>query len=98
MALSTAELDYMIEQSPDVVAVTYGAQSCNGLLDSDTAELNAEGGFTLTVDDHVLTIRAAALTSLTMDSSITVAGTEYKIRDIGRALTDGTRRLVLVEA
>lgn len=101
MALSTDELDYMIAQAPDAVTITYGSpqQSTTGVLDRDTVQsINGEGGIEVVGDSLAVTIRAGTLTSLLMDSDISVGGTTYKIRDIGTVLTDGTRRITLAES
>jgi len=96
MALSTAELDFMIAESPDAVAVEFGDETTTGVLDTDVAEID-ESGLRVIGDAIVLTIRDGTLTSLNQDDTITVATVDYKIRDIGKKLTDGTRRLQLVE-
>lgn len=99
MALSTDELDYMIAESPDSAAITYSAQTGFGLLDRDTVQaIQADGALEILGDSIAVWVRDGKFTSLAMDATITVGGTSYTIRDIGTPLTDGMRKITLVES
>jgi hypothetical protein len=95
---TTTETDALLADAPGVV-VTYGSptQTTNGYFDKESAAINAAGGIEVIGGQLGVWIRDGSLTSLTQDSTITVDGTSYTIHDIGKASTDGLRRIALVE-
>lgn len=97
--ISAADLDFALQdfagsQSPNV---TYGAQSCYGDLKRATLEELIDSGLHRAGSHITLLIRDGALTGLVDESSITVNGAPFTIRDSGEALADGSRLLTLVD-
>lgn len=102
MSLSTDELDFMIRESPDAVVVEYGTpkQIVFGILDRNAVEAQADGdgGFTVVGRGTALAIRDGALSDLAQDAIIRIAGTNFRIRDVGTPTSEGTRQITVVAA
>lgn len=95
--IDTADaIDAALEEAGQ--AVTYGAQSCFGILDREPINGIVDDEVRVIEERITLNIRHDALNALANDMEITVGGVDFVIRDIGNQQLDGLRELTLVEA
>jgi hypothetical protein len=85
VAFGDADLNMMMA---DVfaVAITYGAQTTTGILDRGDNIVGGPDGAAYSIRTTTLSIQTGDLTSVTVDSAITVDSIAYEIADI--AVTD----------
>jgi hypothetical protein len=96
VTILTDDLATIFADTALTVPVESGLQSSRGFLKwEDVPEQDADGGYAL-VSRRVVLVATAAFTGLTVDSSITVAGSMYRIRDLRRAGTGDLLKVVLV--
>lgn len=97
IASLAADLDSVLQHAG--VAVTIGAVSSYGILKREASEVASDsGGIAVKGRRYTLRVREGTFSGLAQDASVTADGSSYKIRDIGTAMPDGSRTLILVEA
>ena len=81
MAFGDDDLSMMIA---DVfsVAASYGAQSCRGFFNDSEEIIGSSEGSAFAIRTRMFHIQTGDLTSVTVDSAITVDGTSYNITAI----------------
>lgn len=78
------------------VAITYGAQTARGIKDDAEELVAGEEGTTFSIRRRVVYIETGDLTSVSVDSAITVDGTSYNITAIEPVGDGKLTRLTLV--
>lgn len=66
-----------------------------GLFEKKQILGQADGGYEVTGRDVTVTIRDGTQGTTTVDDIATIGGIAYRVRDLGLALEDGTRVLML---
>lgn len=82
MSILAADLTAIFADTAISNAVVFGQQTCRGLLRSDDGPATDHAGGLVLTHQQTLTIRAGALTGLAEDSTITVDGTSYRVRQL----------------
>lgn len=93
---SAADIDYALKDAG--VAVTIGATSGFGVLRTEEIVVETPSGLQIVGQQMTLTVREGKFSGLAQDVAVTADGSSYTIRSPGKPQTDGTRKLVLVEA
>lgn len=79
------------------IAVAYGAQTTRGLLDQPGQIVSTSEGDVIASATSV-TIKTGSLANITLDTAITVDGSNYKVRDVVKIDDGKLTRLDLIEA
>ncbi len=95
MSILTEGIAAIFADTSMTVSVSYGTQCARGFVSrEDVPENDALGGVVL-VNRHTVTVSAAAFTSLTRDTAITVDGTAYRLRDFRKVGAGERVKLIL---
>lgn len=93
---SVADIEYALKDAG--VAVSIGATSGYGVLRTEEVIVETPSGLQVVGEQTTLTVREGKFPGLAQDVAVTANGANYRIRSPGKPQTDGTRKVVLVEA
>lgn len=103
MAPLNADLDAIIAHAATVLdaghTVKIGGVSGAGVFRrEEVTAMNDSGELRVIGIQYTLTVREGVFANLAQDVAVEVDGAHYKIRNPGKQKTDGTRKVLLVEA